>query len=74
MYIHLLVQRNSLFPRQEELYDCYRMVYLENKKVAPEQLAGAATFKVNIQQRLETAISIIYETKGNERLYHKHKE
>ncbi|CEG78525.1 hypothetical protein RMATCC62417_13121 [Rhizopus microsporus] len=39
------LQRNSLFPRQEELYDCYRMVYLENKQVAPEQLAGAATFK-----------------------------
>lgn len=74
MRVHRLVQRNSLFPRQEELYDCYRVVYLENKQVTPEQLAGAVTFKVNTQQRLETAISIIYETKGNERLYHKHKE
>lgn len=42
-----IVQRTSTFPRQEELYDCYRMVYLESNQttVTPEQLAGAAAFK-----------------------------
>ncbi|KAG2193091.1 hypothetical protein INT46_011881 [Mucor plumbeus] len=41
------LQRTSTFPRQEELYDCYRMVYLESNQitVTPEQLAGAAAFK-----------------------------
>ncbi|KAI8095344.1 hypothetical protein BDF21DRAFT_469944 [Thamnidium elegans] len=40
------LQRTSTFPRQEELYDCYRLVYLESgKTVTPEQLAGAAAFK-----------------------------
>ncbi|KAG1124854.1 hypothetical protein G6F42_009238 [Rhizopus arrhizus] len=38
-------QRNSHFPRREELYDCYRMFYLENKQLSPYQLAGAAAFK-----------------------------
>ncbi|EIE91794.1 hypothetical protein RO3G_16505 [Rhizopus delemar RA 99-880] len=38
-------QRNSHFPRREELYDCYRMFYLENKQISPYQLAGAAAFK-----------------------------
>lgn len=42
----MLVQRTSTFPRQEELYDCYRMVYLEpSQSITPEQLAGAAAFK-----------------------------
>ncbi|KAG2234117.1 hypothetical protein INT48_000294 [Thamnidium elegans] len=42
----IIVQRTSTFPRQEELYDCYRLVYLESgKTVTPEQLAGAAAFK-----------------------------
>ncbi|KAI8971739.1 hypothetical protein BDF20DRAFT_825577 [Mycotypha africana] len=41
------LQRNSTFPRQDELYDCYRMVYLESaQSVTTEQLAGAAAFKV----------------------------
>ncbi|KAI9341045.1 hypothetical protein BD770DRAFT_330277 [Pilaira anomala] len=40
------LQRTSMFPRQEELYDCYRMVYLESgTTVTPEELAGAAAFK-----------------------------
>ncbi|KAI7902030.1 uncharacterized protein BX663DRAFT_511486 [Cokeromyces recurvatus] len=41
------LQRNSTFPRQEELYDCYRLVYLEGElnNVTLEQLAGAAAFK-----------------------------
>ncbi|KAG2202319.1 hypothetical protein INT47_010767 [Mucor saturninus] len=40
------LQRTSAFPRQEELYDCYRMVYLESgTTVTVEQLAGAAAFK-----------------------------
>ncbi|CEP08973.1 hypothetical protein [Parasitella parasitica] len=42
------LQRTSTFPRQEELYDCYRMVYLEPEQTAsvtPEQLAGATAFK-----------------------------
>ncbi|CAO3666681.1 unnamed protein product [Rhizopus stolonifer] len=38
-------QRNTLFPRREELYNCYRLVYLENKQVSPYQLAGASAFK-----------------------------
>lgn len=41
-----VVQRTSTFPRQEELYDCYRLVYLEpDQRVTAEQLAGAAAFK-----------------------------
>lgn len=44
--IIIIVQRTSTFPRQEELYDCYRLVYLESgKTVTPEELAGAAAFK-----------------------------
>ncbi|KAI9469925.1 MAG: ricin B lectin domain-containing protein [Benjaminiella poitrasii] len=41
------LQRNSTFPRQDELHDCYRQVYLEGKldQVTLEQLAGAAAFK-----------------------------
>ncbi|KAI9264547.1 hypothetical protein EDC94DRAFT_669719 [Helicostylum pulchrum] len=40
------LQRTSTFPRQEELYDCYRLVYLEpGKTVTTEELAGAAAFK-----------------------------
>ncbi|KAI8387475.1 ricin B lectin domain-containing protein [Blakeslea trispora] len=40
------LQRTSVFPRQDELYDCYRMVYLEmGNNVTPQQLAGAAAFK-----------------------------
>ncbi|KAL9548636.1 hypothetical protein MBANPS3_005591 [Mucor bainieri] len=40
------LQRTSTFPRQDELYDCYRLVYLEpNQRVTAEQLAGAAAFK-----------------------------
>lgn len=42
-----LVQRTSSFPRQEELYDCFRIVYLEpGHKYTVEQLAGGAAFKV----------------------------
>ncbi|KAI9260809.1 ricin B lectin domain-containing protein [Sporodiniella umbellata] len=38
-------QRNSPFPRREELYECYRLVYLDNKQVSPYELAGASAFK-----------------------------
>lgn len=41
------MQRTSTFPRPDELYDCYRLVYLEqDQQATPEQLAGAASFKV----------------------------
>ncbi|KAI8986052.1 hypothetical protein BDB01DRAFT_721121 [Pilobolus umbonatus] len=40
------IQRTSTFPREDELYDSYRMVYLENRQnVSNEQLVAAAAFK-----------------------------
>ncbi|KAI8881261.1 carbohydrate-binding module family 13 protein [Backusella circina FSU 941] len=40
------LQRSSTFPRNDELYDCYRKVYLEpGTSVTADELAGAAVFK-----------------------------
>ncbi|KAG0166513.1 hypothetical protein DFQ28_007198 [Apophysomyces sp. BC1034] len=41
------LQPSSLFPKPEELYDCYRAVYREQKpNPTSNELAGAAAFKV----------------------------
>ncbi|CAO3645593.1 unnamed protein product [Mucor hiemalis] len=52
------LQRTSSFPRQEELYDCFRIVYLEaGHKYTVEQLAGGAAFK-GMKEYIENRIKI----------------